>query len=170
MRRPAPARSAPSVPAARLPAFAVISGLGWVLDVAITLTLAGLGWPSGFANAVGAVCGVGFVFVGGTRRLFLARHLPMARALAVYGLYNGVAIAVASLAVGLLAAELAPLAAEGAAVALTLAGERLAASVSPDVVAAMAATGVAKALVTPATLYGNFLFMGWLMEGRASWW
>jgi putative flippase GtrA len=148
---------------ARLPAFAVVSGCGWMLDFLLTAGLVATGAPAAAANAVGATCGVTFVFFAAQRRVFVTGDRVLVRPLLAYLGYQAGAIALASAAIGLLASVLA---APSAAVLGAVVGS----VVGPDAPgAATLAAAAAKVAVTPATLYANFLFTGWLLEGRVSW-
>lgn len=143
----------------RLSRFTLISGGGWLLDVGVMLGLVAAGAGPFAANLVGALCGVGFVFVFAQRRVFtmIGGGGVRWRLFLPYLLWQSVAIPTASALIAVVAGLLAEPAA--------WTEERLPAPIS----AAVLAAGVAKVTVTPLTLYANFLFSGLLMERRVSW-
>lgn len=144
---------------ARLSKFTLISGGGWLLDLGVMLGLVAMGASSFGANCAGAVCGVSFVFLMAQRRVFTETHGGRInwRLLLPYLLWQTLAILLASGLVHFLAQLMT-----GGATALIA---RLGLGLS----AAVAAAGAAKILVTPVTLYANFLVFGWLAERRISW-
>ncbi|MEO0821826.1 MAG: hypothetical protein AAF074_15540 [Pseudomonadota bacterium] len=147
----------------RLSRFTVISGIGWLIDLSLMLGLVALGLGAFEANLVGAFCGVSFVFVAAQRRVFVAAGGVRLGMLAAYLAWHAIAITAASALIGLIAGALAgPAAALRDALAALLPGPLV-----PG--APLIAAGAAKALVTPLTLYANFLVMGRLLEGRVSW-
>ncbi|MEO1776068.1 MAG: GtrA family protein [Pseudomonadota bacterium] len=152
----------------RLSRFTVISGCGWALDVCVLLVLVTLGLDAFSANLIGAFCGVTFVFVMARRQVFEqvgAREGALSGAFLPYLAWQAVAIPAASALVWLLASALAEPAvwvAEG----LSSWSTTLAAVMLP---APVLAAGVAKAAVTPLTLYANFLVTAFLIERRFSW-
>lgn len=124
--------------------FALISAAGWCLDIATTVLCVMLGASPFFAAAMGAVLAVSFVYLISRYILFSHRRLGTWSDYALYLSYQIVAIALASLAVSGLARALEPLVTGFSMEPLAL------------------ASGLGKALVTPATLIANFLFMKWL--------
>lgn len=142
----------------RLPRFAVISGLGWLLDVSVLLSLVTLGTDVLVANMIGAWLAVSFVFVAAQRAVFLRARAGVARLYLSYLVWHAVMILAASVAIDQAAAVIAacgplPEGTPGCALAA-----------NPTV-----AAGLAKIVVTPVTLYANYVFMGWLLEARVSW-
>lgn len=150
----------------RLPRFAIVSGIGWLIDLGVMLSLVQFGLDAGRANILGASCGVTFVFFAAQQQIFRSAHGFRVRALALYAGCQIVAILAASGLVGLMASLLQPAATETAAwLSAWIATLSTALPPSPH----FAAAAAAKAFVTPITLYANFLFMSWLLEGQASW-
>ncbi len=143
----------------RLSKFTLISGCGWILDVLVLLGLVAMGTPFFTANLAGALCGVSFVFLFAQRRVFTATHGGKVRwqLFLPYLLWQIFAILLASVMVDWVALWLVPSA------------ESLAAWSGTGIPAAMIAAGLAKVVVTPVTLYANFLFFGWLAERRILW-
>ncbi len=137
-------------PFQRLSRFTILSGIGWMIDVSLTLGLVSAGLAVVFANAIGATAAVTFVYITAQRHVFRLNpgRLSASERFGAYVLYQVVAITVASVLIG--------------AVAWILAG--VLAELSPTLIAA-----IAKIVITPLTLYSNFLFMGWLLEGRLAW-
>jgi len=134
--------------------FALVSGTGWVIDVALTVLLVDLGLTAFWGSAAGAAVAVTFVYVVSRLAFFGQRQLGDAKAFGAYIVWQVCAIAAASLLVAALASLLADFLASGG---LAVAGLETAA----------VAAGVAKALVTPLTLIANFLFMRWLTNHGA---
>ena len=143
----------------RLSKFTLISGCGWLLDVLTLLSLVAMGASFFAANLVGALVGVSLVFLFAQRRVFNATHAGKIRwrLFLPYLAWQAVAILLASALVDLVA------------ILLTPAASALAAWSASAIPAAVIAAGLAKIIVTPLTLYANFLFFGWLAERRISW-
>lgn len=140
----------------RLSYFTLISGGGWILDVVVLIVLVTLGANYFVANMVSATFGVTFVFTLAQRHVFASgREGLQWRLFLPYLCWQVIAISVASLLIAALAQSLFTHIAE----------LQIADPPSPDTISA----ALAKILVTPLTLYANFLFSGWLMERRISW-
>ena len=147
---------ATGAPGVRVHGFALLSGLGWLIDFAVFNALAWSGVPLFGANCVGAVCGVSFVFVTARRFIFRDVDRPLAQAVAMYAAWNGLAIIAASWAVAWVAGLIAPLVAWG----VDLVGLPMApAALVPP---------AAKIAVTPVTMYLNYVAMGAIVERRLS--
>ncbi|MEM9267315.1 MAG: GtrA family protein [Pseudomonadota bacterium] len=146
---------------AKFGAFALISGIGFGLDVALTLGLVWAGLPAFWANMAGALLGVSFVFFAALHRVFRARDRFQWRLFGAYLIWQALAIPAASAAIGLLASAAAGLGAWGEGVLEAVLPVAL---VPPGPVLA---AGLAKAAVTPATLYANYRFMDWLLKGQS---
>lgn len=136
--------------------FAIISGLGWLIDVFSAVGLVQLGLSPFLASFVGAGLAVTFVFVVSRWMVFEARQARTASDFALYVVWQVFAITVASVAVAALAHLLEPVASRLLAGAASL----------PEPLAA--ATGAGKVMVTPLTLVANFLFLRWLTERQAT--
>lgn len=137
-------------PFARLSRFTLLSGIGWTIDVGLTLGLVTIGLPVAIANAVGAATAVSFVYATALRHVFQSRpsRFPGFGRFARYLVYQVFAIAAASALIGALA--------EGLSLVFVAA-------------TATQSAAAAKVVVTPLTLYSNYVFMSWLVEGRAIW-
>lgn len=156
-----PAVGKPRVRAPRLSYFTIVSGLGWCLDFAIFNVLVGRGEPGFLANCISATTAVTFVFVFARRWIFRMHAGSLASAVLKYALWNIIAIAAASQMIRLLGAELASL--DTGEIA------RLVQSVAPiRMSGAQIAYNLAKILVTPLTMYMNFLVMGYIVERQIS--
>ncbi|MEM9349083.1 MAG: GtrA family protein [Pseudomonadota bacterium] len=128
-------------------AFALVSGTGFVIDVALTMGLVAAGLSPFWASLIGAGTAVTFVYVTSRLGIFGDRKVGPAQDYALYILWQVAAVTAASLAVAALAFALLPLApglTDGDPLALT--------------------SGAAKVLVTPLTLTANYLFMRWLTQ------
>jgi len=144
----------------KLHKFAAISGIGWTIDISVMTVLVWLGQITFVANLAGAFLAITFVFVVSQRRIFVHDGHFLGRKFIQYCLWHSVAVPLASLAIHLLAAALEHSGGQDIWINAGMA------SVMPWRVAVSI---LAKGLVTPATLYANFLFMGWLLERRLSW-
>ena len=145
----------------RLHAFALLSGIGWVLDFTVFNLLSLAGMSLFVANVAGAVCGVSFVFVTARRFIFRNIRTDLRTAVLAYVAWNVVGIALASWAVAAVGVLLAaPLVAGPIQHLLAQAGIGIGWSVLIP--------PAAKILVTPATMYLNFLAMGVIVERRFS--
>lgn len=144
----------------RLYRFALISGAGWLLDLTVLTLLVHMGVTTFAANMVSAALALTFVFVVAQRKTFTHSGSLIFGKFACYALFNAAAVFLASVLIDVLARWLL-----GPATALLAASQPwMSGFVSLRVVASL----TAKIAVTPLTLYSNFLFMGWLLEGRAS--
>lgn len=131
----------PPVGLAGVVRFIGLSGAGWLFDLALFVALtSALGVASGVSNAVSGVTAASIVFALSNRMVFGASNTGLGRKVAVFALYQGVLILLASVAVsqtheGLL---------------------RIAPHVAPGVDPALLPVA-AKCLVTPFTLAANFV-------------
>lgn len=141
--------------------FALVSGLGWLLDVGSTAALVNVGIAPFAASFAGALAAVTFVYVISRLAVFDQARLGRVSDWALYSVWQLFAISVASLLVAALAYLLEPAAGHLAAVWTDRLG--------PNVPVPLAlATGAAKVVVTPLTLTANFFFMKWLVQrGRS---
>lgn len=128
--------------------FAVVSGIGWVLDMCLTMGTVQLGLPPFLGSLIGAATAVSFVYVVSRTLILGDGGLGHVQDFGLYVAWQVVAITVASGVVAVLAHGLEALAG------------RVMASYQADPLAL--ASGLAKALVTPFTLLANYLFMRWL--------
>lgn len=129
-------------------AFVAVSGIGWLLDVGVFMTLSGpAGWHPVAANVVSGSCGALFVFLVSASRIFRRNQGTLAQKVVVLLVFNLAVIVASSFLLGLIAAELAT-ASQRLGWALPAADIRLA----------------AKIIVTPATLLLNFLVVRFLVE------
>ena len=143
----------------RLHGFALISGIGWLMDFGLFTLLAYSGVDLFLANLIGATAAVTFVFVTARRMIFRDLKRPLASAITAYVLWNLFAVLLASIAVDQLAELLS---------SSRLVSDLLA-SLSPDwAKGPRIVPPLAKILVTPATMYANFVAMGVIIERRFS--
>ena len=142
----------------RLPKFAVISGFGWLLDVGILYSLVSLGSDVFYANCISAGTAVTFVFFASQRSLFEFNRRSLSKSFLLYVLWQVVMVVLASFAVDALATAL-PRGVSALGIPRYLGLDTPPATM----------TLIAKILVTPATMYLNFIFMSWLLEARVSW-
>ncbi|MBJ9237982.1 GtrA family protein [Citrobacter braakii] len=116
--------------------FAVVSGLGWLIDFSIFALLNSLGFPVWLANIVGATTAVLFVFFASVRKIFQYNGHYILWKLLNYIVYQIIAIVCASLLIDFIALQFGML------------------------------PIIAKIIVTPLTFYANFQFMSFLTTGR----
>ncbi|HEB0893496.1 MULTISPECIES: GtrA family protein [Citrobacter] len=116
--------------------FAVVSGLGWLIDFSIFVLLNSLGFPVWLANIVGATAAVLFVFFASVRKIFQYNGHYILWKLLNYIVYQIIAIICASLLIDFIALQFGML------------------------------PIIAKIIVTPLTFYANFQFMSFLTTGR----
>ena len=145
----------------RIHKFALISGIGWTLDVVLFASLVAAGLRPLVANCMSAATAVVFVFAIAQRRTFVHDGSLILRKFGLYAAYNILGISLASLTVAFVAAWML----EASSRYLALDAGDLLLGFVPLIVAVSLA---AKIVITPITLYANFLFMGWLLEGRPS--
>lgn len=143
----------------RLSSFTLLSGIGWCIDFAIFNLLVGRGQPGFLANLASASVAVTFVLIAARKWIF--RHhvetLPMT--VAKYTAWNVVAISAASFGIKAIASGLQTWSWDGAA---TVVGQAVGHSVAPAVLMA----NTAKILITPVTMYANFVATGYIIERR----
>jgi putative flippase GtrA len=116
--------------------FAVVSGLGWLIDFSIFALLNSLGFPVWLAKIVGATTAVLFVFFASVRKIFQYNGHYILWKLLNYIVYQIIAIICASLLIDFIALQFGML------------------------------PIIAKIIVTPLTFYANFQFMSFLTTGR----
>lgn len=147
----------------RLHAFALISGIGWIIDFCLFNLLALAGMSLLLANIIGAGCAVSFVFVTGRRFIFRDVQGSVWAAIAAYAAWNIVAILLASAAIAFLGRMLStPEVLALARRAMCSAGVRI----DPELLAAPAS----KIALTPVTMYCNYVAMGMIIERRIHFW
>lgn len=143
----------------RLHRFAILSGVGWLLDFGLFNLLAWSGADLFVANVSGATLGVGWVFLTARAFIFQSRRTSLAGAVAGYVAWNVVAILAASAAVDLLGGWLG--ATRWMPAASAMLRDR---GLAVDAVAL--AAPFAKIAITPFTMYANYVMMGVITERR----
>ena len=129
-------------------AFVAVSGGGWLVDVSVFMGLTALvAWLPLYANIVSSSCGVLFVFVVSSRRIFERNAGSMLQKVALLILFNLLVIVVCSFVLAAIVTGLSRLA-FGTGLMLPPAAIGLA----------------AKVIVTPMTLVLNFLVVRFLLE------
>ncbi|WP_347303917.1 GtrA family protein [Croceibacterium sp. TMG7-5b_MA50] len=153
----------PERPPMRVHAFALISGIGWLVDFTLFNLLAVAGVDLFVANLVGAGVAVSLVFVAGRHFIFRDSRTPLPLAIAAYVCWNVVAILLASVAVAAIGRLLA-------SPAVIMPTENLLSSLGVTLNALYLVPPIAKVAVTPATMYLNYLAMGIIIEQRIRFW
>ena len=149
----------------KLPMFTVLSGIGWCIDFTIFNYLVSRSHPDFIANLVSASVAVTFVLFTSYRWIFRNHVGSFPVVLGKYVLWNVVAITAASYLLKLIAAGLATLDLDAiVAMAGAAVGRAIALPVPHHVLIANAA----KILVTPFTMYANFVAIGYIIERRFS--
>ena len=134
--------------------FAVISGIGWLIDLGVTVLLVAAGMMPFAASVTGSVCAVSYVFVISQLMVFETGRQVRYEHYGRYMIWHALTIPVASGLVAALGSQL-----------VGVAG-MIGAYASGGLDAVAIATGMAKVMITPVTLVANFLFMRWLVEDR----
>jgi putative flippase GtrA len=101
-RKRTPPRSSHTAHLRRFLAFAVVSGLGLILDFVIYTALCESGMQPEFANLISAACGVTFVFFAASRHVFETAEGWLFGPFAMYAGWQVLLIVAASAAVGAL--------------------------------------------------------------------
>ena len=116
--------------------FGFVSGLGWLIDFCLFVSLGWLRAPVWAANMVGASVAVLFVFFASVRQVFEYEGGYLVGKLIAYVVYQVIAILAASLLIDALTHwfDLAPV--------------------------------LSKVIVTPLTFYANFQFMSFITTGK----
>lgn len=116
--------------------FGLVSGIGWLIDFCLFVSLGWLGAPVWASNMVGASVAVLFVFFASVRHVFEYEGGYLIGKLIAYIAYQAIAILAASLLIDVLTRwfGLTPV--------------------------------LAKILVTPLAFYANFLFMSRITTGK----
>lgn len=142
----------------RLHRFAIISGLGWLIDLSVMTLLVSAGVSVFLANLTSAGLAISFVFFAAQNRVFIDNGRFLFAKFAAYFLYQAIAVPVASALIQKLALVLLAAAPDGLFALFHI----------PDGQRLTVVSVAAKMAITPLTLYSNFLFMGWLVERRVS--
>ena len=128
--------------------FVAISGLGWLFDFTVFMTLSGpVGWPRLAANIVSGSCGSLFVFIVSATGIFQRNQGGMGQKVVVLLTFNTIVIVASSFLLVLIAATLEAV------------GQSHGWVLQPYVISSLA-----KIIVTPATLLLNFLVVRFLVE------
>jgi len=147
----------------RVHRFAVISGIGWLLDVVVLLTIVSLGVKPMIANFVSSGLAVTFVFLASQKTLFMeSNHFLVGKFLAYLG-WTIVSVTISSA----LIAALSPLFARWLSFIVAHVGF-LVRMLNEHMIGTLG-VGAAKVAVTPLTMYTNYVALSAIMEGRASW-
>ena len=145
----------------KLPAFTLISGIGWWLDFLIFNYLVALGYTYAGSNLISAAAAVTFVLITARRWVFRNHAEKLNVVVLKYVLWNVFAVTGASFLIQLIASGLEMI--DIAAVVSIVVWDPLTAHQEIAVVA-----NVSKLLVTPITMYANFVMAGYIIERRIS--
>lgn len=145
----------------KLPGFTLLSGLGWCLDFLIFNGLVAMGHSYFASNLVSAACAVTFVLFTARRWIFRNHAESLGTVVVKYVVWNIVAVTAASFLIQLTANGLETFDFAGASLAI---GQFV--GTAPSKV--MIVSNLAKLLVTPITMYANFVMVGYIIERRFS--
>lgn len=126
--------------------FFCVSGIGWIIDFCIFLTLTKLGVSEVIANIYSSFAGICFVYAVSTKKLFknMNENFNLKKKFIVYILYQVVVVSISSFVIG----GLNGLIIKNIDIKLIHDFSQL----------------VAKIIVTPFTMVLNFIFMKFLIE------
>lgn len=142
-----------------LSSFTILSGVGWCIDFAIFNLLVARGWSGFAANLVSASIAVTFVLAVARRWIFRQHVRTLGKTIGLYAAWNVVAITAASAGIRLIAGALQTLPWDDVALMASTA-------TAHPVAAATVVANLAKILITPVTMYANFVAMGYIIETR----
>lgn len=145
----------------KLPAFTLLSGLGWCIDFLIFNWLVGMRHSYFESNLVSAAVAVSFVLFTARRWIFRNHAENLGTVIVKYVLWNIVAVTAASFLIQLTATGLERLDFSRASFAI---GQFI--GTVPSKVTIV--SNLAKLLVTPVTMYANFVMVGYIIERRFS--
>lgn len=145
----------------KLPGFTVLSGVGWCIDFAIFNYLVAFGRTYFVSNLISATVAVSFVLITARRWIFRDHAASLPAVVVKYVLWNIAAVTAASFLVQLTASGLESFDFGWASSAV---GQF--AGVAPSKV--MIVSNLAKLLITPLTMYANFVMVGYIIERRFS--
>ncbi|QGN56107.1 hypothetical protein GKE62_17710 [Novosphingobium sp. Gsoil 351] len=145
----------------KLPAFTLLSGIGWCIDFVIFNYLVALDHTYFASNLVSAAVAVSFVLITARHWIF-RNHVESLHGVVVkYVLWNVVSVTAASFFVQITASGLEQIDLSGIASAT---GHVT--GMTPNRVTIV--SNLSKLLVTPITMYANFLAVGYIVERRFS--
>jgi putative flippase GtrA len=145
----------------RLSAFAALSGIGWLIDFTIFNVLVASNNSYLKSNIVSASVAVVFVFITARRFIFLNHVGSLKQAVTKYVVWNAFAIVFASYFIKSIASGLVYLGFNDTLI-------QLGAFSSLPINRRLIISNIAKLLVTPLTMYANFIAMGYIFERRLS--
>ena len=145
----------------RISSFTLFSGVGWCLDFSLFNYLVSIGYPYLTSNLISASIAVTFVFLT-SRKWVFRNHVGSLKVVTLqYIIWNIFAITAASKLLGAVASFLETIdLRQISQLFFWLTGEHLAER--------SLVSNLAKVLVTPFTMYANFVAMGYIIERRLS--
>jgi putative flippase GtrA len=145
----------------KISSFTVLSGIGWCIDFTAFNYLVSMGYPYLTSNLISASVAVAFVFL--TSRKWVFRHHVGSLKIAVlkYILWNIFAIIVASQLLDNIANFLESM-------DLRHVSQLIVWVTGNDLAERSLVSNLAKVLITPLTMYANFVAIGYIIERRLS--
>lgn len=145
----------------KLPAFTLLSGIGWCIDFVIFNCLVTVGHSYFVSNLTSAAVAVTFVLITARRWIFRDHAASLPVVVAKYVIWNIVAVTAASFLIQLIATGLESVDLSGITAAI---GHVTGAVPNKKAIV----SNMSKLLVTPITMYANFLAVGYIVERRFS--
>lgn len=145
----------------RLGYFTALSAIGWCIDFAVFNCLVYSGLSDILSNLISATIAVTFVFITSRRWIFRNHVESLGPTVTKYVIWNIFAVIAASLLVRFFSVMLGSF---PEVVFRETVGQLTGLSISARMLSAI----TAKLLVTPFTMYANFVVMGYIIERRLS--
>ena len=145
----------------RISSFTLFSGAGWCIDFSLFNYLVSIGYPYSTSNLISASVAVAFVFVTSRKWVFRNHVGSLKFATLQYVIWNVFAITVASQFLGGIAFVLESVDLKHVSQLIVwVTGEHLEQRSLVSI--------IAKVLVTPVTMYANYVATGYIIERRLS--
>lgn len=143
----------------RISSFTLISGVGWCMDFSLFNYLVSVDYPYLVSNLVSALVAVAFVFLFSRKWVFRNHVGSLKAATLQYIVWSIVAIAVASQLLSVIASILEHR-------NLSFVTELIAQISGKHLDQRSLVSNMAKILITPFTMYANFVAVGYIIERR----
>jgi putative flippase GtrA len=143
----------------RLSSFTIVSGVGWCMDFAIFNSLIAADISYLVSNLISASFAVTFVFLTSRKWIFRNHHGSLHLAAGEYVLWNAVAISAVSYLLKVVAALLTSLDLQPVLQIITT-------GTGQNIDRDLLVPNLAKILVTPFSMYANFVAIGIIIERR----
>jgi putative flippase GtrA len=145
----------------RISSFTLLSGAGWCIDFLLFNYLVSIGYPYLTSNLISASVAVAFVFLTSRKWVFRNHVASLKVAILQYVVWNIFAIAVASQLLSGIASVLE-------STNLQYFSQLVGWATGEHLSQRALVSNLAKVLVTPLTMYANFVATGYIVERRLS--